>query len=182
MAARAPKKKPARKPRKKAAPKKPVGRPPHEPTGETRRQVADMALSGMRQEDIMRVIGIGCKTTLEKHYRAELDTAAIIANTRVGKTLFQRAVGEREVVLVHEDGRREVVTEAADPNVTSAIFWAKTRMGWKETTAHEHGGPGGGPIQTVDLSNLSDSELKRLEKLLVKAAESGGSSSGDPEA
>jgi hypothetical protein len=31
-------------------------------------------------------------------------------------------------------------------DTTAAIFWAKTQMGWKETSAHEFTGKDGGPI------------------------------------
>lgn len=37
-------------------------------------------------------------------------------------------------------------------SVTAAIFWAKTRMGWKETVLNEHAGPEGGPIRTEETS------------------------------
>ena len=33
--------------------------------------------------------------------------------------------------------------------VAAAIFWLKTRAGWKETTVHEHGGAEGMPLVIV---------------------------------
>lgn len=46
----------------------------------------------------------------------------------------------------------------------------------------EHTGKGGGPIQTVDLSNFSNDDLDRLEDILVRAANPGGGKGGEGEA
>ena len=40
-------------------------------------------------------------------------------------------------------------------SVTAAIFWAKTRMGWRETQHHEHTAPNG----LVFMSSPSDAKL-----------------------
>jgi len=58
--------------------------------------------------------------------------------------------------------------------VTAAIFWLKTRARWKETTAVEHGGPEGGPIQTEP---MTDRELARRIAMTLAL----GSSQGDGE-
>lgn len=49
----------------------------------------------------------------------------------------------------------------------------------KPRQAHEHSGPNGGPIQTVDLTNVSDDDLNRLEALFGPLA---GAAGGDDEA
>ena len=72
----------------------------------------------MPEIDIARVVGIDPKT-LRKHYRDELDTGQIKANAKVTESLYRKATGE---------GREAVV---------AAIFWLKTRAGWKETTVNE---------------------------------------------
>lgn len=41
----------------------------------------------------------------------------------------------------------------------------------------QHAGPGGGPIQTVDLSNLTETELSTLERIFGPIA--GGTVEGD---
>ena len=70
-------------------------------------------LYGVSEADIARVLGIDPKT-LRKHYREELDTGHIVANAKVAESLFRKATG---------DGRQ---------SVTAAIFWLKTRAGWRE--------------------------------------------------
>jgi hypothetical protein len=77
-----------------------------------------MAAYGIPEADIATVIEIDPKT-LRRHYRKELDTGHIKANTRVAENLYRKATGE---------GREAV---------TAAIFWLKTRARWKGTSIHE---------------------------------------------
>jgi hypothetical protein len=96
-----------------------MGRPPHDPTPAERRQVEAMAGYGVPEADIARVIGVDPKT-LRKHYRDELDLGHVKANAAVAESLFRKATG---------DGRQ---------SVTAAIFWLKTRAGWRKTSVHAH--------------------------------------------
>ena len=89
------------------------GRRPHSPSETARKQVRALAAYGVPQDEIGKVIGVS-KPTLEKHYREELDRAALEANARVAESLFRKATG---------DGSQAV---------TAAIFWLKTRANWKE--------------------------------------------------
>lgn len=98
------------------------GRPAHQPTDAARKQVESMAGYGIPAEDIAMSLEIS-KPTLQKHYRRELDMGHIKANSAVAQSLFKKATGE------------------GSQSVTAAIFWAKTRMGWKETVVNEHTGP-----------------------------------------
>lgn len=95
-----------------------MGRPTHKVTDDYRRQVEAMAGYGMPEASIATAIGIDAKT-LRKHYRHELDIGHIKANSAVAQSLFRKATG---------DGPQ---------SVTAAIFWAKTRLGWKETMVNE---------------------------------------------
>lgn len=103
--------------------KKVVTKPSFVPTDEERKEVTKMSAVGIPQESICRVIrgGIDDKT-LRKHFREELDTAATKANTGVAGTLYNQAMAG---------------------NVTAAIWWSKTRMGWKETSVTELQGKDG---------------------------------------
>jgi len=82
------------------------------------RQVEAMAGYGLPAKDIAIVLGIDARV-LERDYRKELQVGAIKANAKVAESLFRRATGE---------GRE---------GVAAAIFWLKTRAGWRETTVHE---------------------------------------------
>jgi hypothetical protein len=105
-----------------------AGRPPHQPTDERRKYVRSLAAYGTPQEQIARVLDIDSKT-LRLHYRDELDLAVIEANAKVAETLFRQATKEG--------------------NTTAAIWWTKSRMGWKERQAHEHSGPDGEKLTIV---------------------------------
>ena len=73
---------------------------------------------GVPADKIARVLTIDPKT-LRKHYRDELDTGHIKANSKVAENLYRKALGE------------------GPQSVTAAIFWLKTRAQWKETTVSE---------------------------------------------
>lgn len=106
----------------------------HEPTPENRVEVRTLASLGMPQEDIATYIGIS-KPTLAKYYDEELKISSIKANATVGKYLFSLASGQAIAKgATHGDCK------------TAAMFWAKTRMGWRETDRLEHSGPDGGAI------------------------------------
>ena len=121
-----------------------MARPRHRPDPLVRRQVEAMTGYGVAETDIARVVGIDPKT-LRKHYRDELDNGHVKANAKVAENLFRKATGE---------GRESVV---------AAIFWLKTRAGWKETALHELSGRNGAPIEMVTVS-----ARERLEQILSK--------------
>jgi hypothetical protein len=91
-----------------------MGRRAHKADPFQRRQVEAMAAYGVREDAIARVVGIDPKT-LRKHYRDELDTGQVKATAKVAESLFRKATGE------------------GPQSVTAAIFWLKTRGGWRET-------------------------------------------------
>ena len=103
-----------------------MANPPHAPTPESRAQVSALYSYGITQEEIAHFIGIDPKT-LRLHYRDELDSAHIKANAKVGQFLFQNASGQ-----TLKDGASH------SDCVRAAMFWAKTRMGWRETQNIDH--------------------------------------------
>jgi len=105
------------------------GRRKYEPTDKDLRTVEAMAVCGMPQESIARVLGIDGKT-LRKHFRVLLDTSADKADAQVGATLYKLA------------------TSGLCPAAT--IFWMKCRRRWRETTRVEHSGPDGRALVPVD--------------------------------
>ena len=88
-----------------------------------------MSSVGIPQESICLVIrdGIDDKT-LRKHFRRELDTAAIRANAEVGWALYQSALGG---------------------STQAAIWWTKTRMKWSDKQEIEHSGNTVWTIQNI---------------------------------
>ena len=110
-----------------------MGRRAHRPDPTTRRQVEALAAYGVPEADVARVVGIDPKT-LRKHYRDELDTGHIKATAKVAEFLFRKA------------------TTDGPQCVTAAIFWMKTRGGWRESPqSHE--------VAVNDLTKLTDDEL-----------------------
>ena len=141
-----------------------LGRPPFQPSDKQRGQVEAMVRYGIPVVEIARTLGI-TKPTLFKHFREELDTGITKANAQVGEFIFSTIVG------LTIPGRPPVTDERA--RVTAAIFWAKTRMGWKETVINQHEGPHGGPIE---VSSVRERIARRIARLAVENA-----ASGDPE-
>ena len=125
-----------------------MGRRAHRPDPTSRRQVEAMAGYGVPEADIAGVIGVDPKT-LRKHYRDELDHGHVKANAKVAENLYRKATGE---------GRESVI---------AAIFWLKTRAGWRETSVHEIGGLNSRPIE-VELLVPSAREI--VERKLAEVA------------
>src|SRR3990167_8316528 len=110
-----------------------MGRKAHRPDPATRRQVEALGGYGVPEAEIAGVVGVD-PTTLRKLYRPEPDHGHTKANARVAEKLYRKATGE---------GREAVA---------AAIFWLKTRAGWKETSLHELSGRDGGPIEVLEQS------------------------------
>src|SRR5580693_4275849 len=108
------------------------GNPKYEPTEADRNTVRSMAATGFKQEDIAACLGtegIDPKT-MRKHFRIELKTARLKANAAVANRAYQMAV-------------------TGNPP-SSTYFYLKTQCGWRETTRHEHTGPGGTALIPIE--------------------------------
>ena len=119
-----------------------AGRKPHEVTDKNRAQIEAMAGYGLPQDQIAKVMRIS-EATLKKYYAEELSRGAAVANSIVGEALFK---------------------QARSGNTTALIFWAKTRMGWKETVGLEHTSPDGSMSPKADQGAL-DAIHSRLDSL-----------------
>lgn len=107
-----------------------AGRKPHAPDEKSRKFVETMAAVGIKEEHIASVVNVSGKT-LRKHYRRELDTAAIKANAAVGQTWFNLATG---------GGRWQ------DANPAAMIWWTKVNMG-----AHEPKDPDATSVVNINV-------------------------------
>lgn len=113
----------------------PYSQPPHVPTDKIRAEIIALRSYGVPIKEVAAYIGIDDKT-MYKYYRPELEQSAMKANANVGKFLYQAASGQSL-----KDGA------TYSDCVRAAMFWAKTRMGWKETNIQEHTGANGEAIQ-----------------------------------
>ena len=105
-----------------------MSKPLHQPTEKTRAEIIALRSYGVPIKEVAAYIGIDDKP-LYKYYREEIENSAIKANANVGKLLYQAASGQA------------LATGATYSDcVRAAMFWAKTRMGWKETNVQEHTG------------------------------------------
>lgn len=87
------------------------GRPAREYEPKDAETVRAMAQYGVPHEDIAATLGM-CVETMQRLYGAELVKGRAVANVKIGRRLFDKAMSGDTAAL---------------------IFWAKTRMGWKET-------------------------------------------------
>jgi hypothetical protein len=101
--------------------KRKPGRPEHVPTDAGRAEAKALAGYGVPQEKIAAKLGIG-KHTLRKYYGDELEKGEIEVDAMIRQTMVLAACNPQ------------------NPNPTLLIFLAKTRLGMKETTVHEHVG------------------------------------------
>ena len=107
-------------------------KPHHKPTSETRAQVEALSGYGVRQEEIALYLDIDPKT-LRSHYREQLDKGTVKANVAVARSLHKQAV---------------------EGNVAAAIFWLKSRAGFREKQEVEVSGPGGEPLSMPTVIEL----------------------------
>ena len=95
---------------KRVANPKNAGRKPYAPNQKDRDIITMMTASGIPQVNIGRCVGIDVKT-MKKYYKAEMECSADMANAKVAQSLFYQAI---------------------NGNITAAIWWTKSRIGWKE--------------------------------------------------
>jgi hypothetical protein len=117
-----------------------TGRPPHQPDPASRRLVEHHAAIGTLHQTIAKLLQISLNT-MKKFYAEELELGLARANAVVSGTLF---------------------TEAKKGNITAAIFWMKTRGGWRETNKIEHSGGTSLEVRQLDATRLSKATLDEL--------------------
>ena len=135
--------------------------PPHIPTDKIRAEIIALRSYGVPIKEVAAYIGIDDKT-MYKYYRTELEQSAMKANARVGKFLYEAASGQ-----AMKDGA------SYSDCVRAAMFWAKTRMGWRETQVIDNQSSDGSMSPAKPAKDLTDEELAaELEKLGEKPAHS----------
>jgi len=114
-----------------------TGPKPRQFTDEDRRQVEMLAGIGLPQEQIASLLKTSVET-LVKNFKRELDDGVAKANGKVAQFLYQQAT----------------------KNLTAAIFWAKTRMRWRETDRLEVTGKDGEELIPKLVINLKKPDGK----------------------
>lgn len=111
-----------------------AGQPPFQPTDAERKQVEAMSGYGLPIEQIAVLVRGGIDSdTLRKHFATELIAGKAKANSGVGRTLFQKAMGG---------------------DTAAMIWWSKTQMRWAETQKHEVSGADGGPLEIKTIERV----------------------------
>jgi len=113
------------------------------PTDDERKRIRMYAGLGVPQEDIGKLVGRSVDW-LAKHCREELDKGLAETKAKVGGAIVQAAL---------------------KGNMTAAIFYAKTQMGWKETTVQEHTGKDG---EAIKFEQVSDDATRFRSRLLSR--------------
>lgn len=130
------------------------GRPAIKRCKEKASLVEVMAQYGVPQDEIAAKIGMSADTMV-KLYKKELLSGRTNANFKVGKRLFDKAMSG---------------------DTTALIFWAKTRMGWRETQKVDLSSSDGtmSPVPALELSHLSLDDLLKLTREAFKETERNG--------
>ena len=129
------------------------GQPKFEPTPDQRHQVKLMKALGIPEDRICKTI-INPRTkkpvapvTLARAFPRELESGATECHALVGNLILCTALGKRPAL--GDPIKSEQV------RMTAAIFYAKTKMGWKETVVNE-------PANKDDKPFLVDDARQRL--------------------
>lgn len=125
----------------------------YSPDQALRRMVEMMVGVGVPEADIAQVLGIDL-ATLHRHHGTELQTGQIVANARVAESLYRKAIG---------DGPQ---------SATAAMFWLKTRAGWREASVHP-GSHVDAKLQVMsgtELNAAAEEFKRRIERLAHNTA------------
>jgi len=127
-----------------------VGRPKFVVTKEMCDKAEAYAAQGLTQEQIAMALGIGLSTLYEKQNEFTEFAEAI-----------KRGKGKGIQTITNR-----LYEKALEGDNTAMIFYLKNRAGWqdkieKETVIEKR--------QTIDLSRISDDELRNLKRVLARA-------------
>lgn len=130
-----------------------IGNPPFVPTEEQRYKVRQYAkafpVAG--EHHIARLIGV-CRQTLRNHFADDLALGRAEMLAAVGSQMVNRALDANGT---SPDGK-----PLAKGDLDAQKFVLARLGNW--STKVEHAGPGGGPIRTFDLTNLTEEQKDAL--------------------
>jgi hypothetical protein len=152
------------------------GRKKFVPTPEQRNNVKILAGLGLPQKQICLLVTNPQtgkpldEKSLRKHFEREIATGATELFARMGNFIVANIFG-----MASPAGT--VAIDNQHVRGSLAIFFAKTRMGWKETVVDRHKEHVGGPIKDQDGKNVRQKILDKIERLR-NAGKTGESSEG----
>jgi DNA-binding XRE family transcriptional regulator len=122
-------------------------------------QIEKMAGLGLTVEQMAALLEMS-KATFDRRME---DTPGAIEALEKGRATASHKVMETAY---------RMATSGRTPAMT--MFWLKCRERWREVSVHEHSGPGGRPIETRALNQLTDGEIdERLAALNARLLTSG---------
>lgn len=138
-----------------------IGNPPYQATEAQRQKVRTLAKTFPIHAEKLIARLIGCSVdTLRRHFEDDLELGRAEMLASVGAQMITRAIQGDDAV----DANGKLLT----PGNLDAQKYILARLGgW--TTKVEHSGPGGGPVEIIDLSNLSEEELEDYGRLSARA-------------
>jgi hypothetical protein len=140
-----------------------------EPTSDQRNQVKIMVGLGIPQDKICLTIinpETGkplSKPTLERSFKREIEIGATEMHTLVGNMIVNTILGRKPAIgePIKNDQSR----------ITAAIFYAKTKMGWKDTTILEHTARDGAPLQITAVTVFAQMIERLADRMQPKLIE-----------
>lgn len=147
-------------------------------------QIFKFALLGLTQKEIAFAFGVSIKAIekwLREHveFRRSYDLGRQASTAEVAHSLYKRAVGFEHDDLYITSVKGEVVKvpikKYYPPNVTAAIFYLKNKTRsnenpWQDVQNIKHSGSVGIKRKPVDLSDLTEEELKILADIGFKVS------------
>ena len=136
------------------------GQPRFEPTPDQRSQVKVMKAVGIPEDRICKTITNPrtrkpvAPMTLARAFAAELESGATEVHALVGNFILSAILGKKPAL--GEAIKSEQV------RMTAAIFFAKTKMGWKETVVNEQANKDDKPFLVDDARQRLIDEVDRI--------------------
>jgi len=114
------------------------------------------------------------------------NAATLKANQSISKRVaeIQGRAAEKAAVTIQsltdelEEARGIAIAEKQSSAAVAATL-GKAKLHGLLVEKKQHTGPNGGPIQTVDLTNISEEQLDALEAIFGPLATAGGDNEGD---
>ncbi len=133
-------------------------------------EVEGWARDGLIDEQIAKNLGVAYstfKTYINKFpaLSAALKKGKAVVDIEVENALLKRALGYQYEEVTYEFGEEtKRVVKEVQPDTTAQIFWLKNRKphAWRDKQDIEHSGK---TETTINMTNLSEEELRRLAKL-----------------